>query len=69
MLAGICRVNDSNSFQFVLLFEATSVNPSAGTVQLPAHFEPVNWPQNHCACRFVSLQAISRIWTQKLRDL
>jgi hypothetical protein len=45
MLAGICRVNGSNSFQFVPLFEVTSVNQSAGTVQLPAHIEPVNWPQ------------------------
>jgi hypothetical protein len=45
MLAGICCVNVTNSLQFVLLFEVTSVNQSAGTVQLPAHLEPVNWPQ------------------------
>ena len=45
MLACICRVNCSNSFQFVQLFEVTSVNQPAGTVQFPAHLEPVNWPQ------------------------
>jgi len=44
MLAGICRVVGSNSLQ-VVLFEATSVNQSAETVQLPAHLEAFNWPQ------------------------
>lgn len=69
MLAGICRVDGSNSFHFVLLFEVTSVSQSVVVFQFPARLEPVNWPQKSLLLPVVSLRAISRILTQKLTDL